>query len=54
MQPLELPGIADVGPATPKVPGVPGIHQQHLEPALVKDLESRDAVDAGGLHDHRL
>jgi hypothetical protein len=33
--------------------GIAGVDQQHLEPALIKDLESRDPVDAGGLHDHR-
>jgi hypothetical protein len=33
--------------------GVAGVDQQHLEAALIQDLESRDPVDAGGLHDHR-
>jgi hypothetical protein len=33
--------------------GIAGIDQQHLEAALIKDLESRNPVDAGGLHDHR-
>jgi hypothetical protein len=54
VQPLEPLGIADVSLAARNVLGVSGIHQQHFEPALVKDLESRDPVDAGGLHDHRL
>jgi len=33
--------------------GIAGVDQQHLEAALIKDLESRDPVDAGGLHDYR-
>ena len=33
--------------------GIAGVDQQHLEAALIQDLESRDPADAGGLHDHR-
>jgi hypothetical protein len=32
--------------------GIAGVDQDHLEPALVQDLEDRDPIDAGGLHGH--
>ena len=54
VQSLEPLDIADVGLAARNVLGIAGVDQQHLEAALIKDLESRDPVDAGGFHDNRL
>jgi hypothetical protein len=53
MQPLEPLRVADLGLAAGDVLGVAGVDQEHLEPALIKNLINGNPTDTSRLHDHR-
>jgi hypothetical protein len=54
MKPLQPLSIADVGLASGHVLGVARIDQNYLKATGVEQLEDRDPVDAGRLHNDRL